>query len=59
MSTYCARPLADRVVLVHDMADRIVFSELDIEQADLLLQQLQHALEEATATLRQGAFAQA
>ncbi len=57
MSTYSARQLGDRVVIIHDMRDQTVFSELDIEQADLLVEQLQTALMLATATLRETAFA--
>ena len=36
--------MANRVVLVHDMEEQTVISELDLEQADLLLEQLQHAV---------------
>ena len=52
MSTYRAFTMADRVVLIHDMADQTVFSELDIEQADVLLQQLEIAVRRSTEALR-------
>ncbi len=53
MSTYSACTMADRVVLIHDMADQTVFSELDVEQADLLLQQLELAVRGLVNALRQ------
>ena len=59
MSTYCARPLGDRVVVIHDSADHTIFSELDIEQAGILLEQLRLALKIAANALRQTAFAPA
>ncbi len=52
MSTYQIRAIADRVILIHDMADQTIFSELDVEQADVLLQQLQTALGHSLASLR-------
>lgn len=52
MSTYRVCAMADRVVLIHDLADRTVHSELDAEQADMLLQQLQQALEQSLTVLR-------
>jgi len=52
MSTYRACTLADRVVLIHDMSDRTVISELDAEQADVLLHQMQLAVGQAIAALR-------
>jgi len=36
--------MAGRVVITHDMPDATVISELDVEQADVLLQQLQIAV---------------
>lgn len=53
MSTYRACSLGDRVVLVHDMPDQTVWSELDAEQADVLLQQLEIAVRTAVSVLRQ------
>lgn len=44
MSTYRACAIAGRVVVIHDMADRAVISELEADQADLLLRQLELAL---------------
>jgi hypothetical protein len=44
MSTYRACAIPGRVVLIHDMPDQIVISELDLEQADVLLRQLQAAI---------------
>ncbi len=55
MSTYRACTMADRVVLIHDMPDRLVHSELDVEQASLLLHQLQIALRQSLGALRQAA----
>lgn len=52
MSTYRACALADRVMLIHDMPDRIVVSELCADQADLLLQQLEIAVRRSIAALR-------
>ena len=43
MSTFRAQAIAGKVVIVHDMPDQTVISELDVEQADVLLQQLEHA----------------
>ena len=50
MSTYRACAIAGRVVMIHDMDDRTAISELEVDQADLLLQQLEIALR---AVLRQ------
>ena len=47
MSSFRACAMADRVVLIHDMPDRVVISELDVEQAGLLLRQMQIAMREA------------
>ncbi len=44
MSSFRACSMANRVVLIHDMDDRTIISELDLVQADLLLEQLQHAV---------------
>lgn len=53
MSTYRACTVGDRVMLIHDMRDQTVYSELDVEQADILLQQLELAVQKATSMLRQ------
>lgn len=50
MSTYRACAIAGRVVMIHDMDDRTAISELEADQAGLLLQQLEIALR---AVLRQ------
>ncbi len=55
MSTYRVATMANRVVLIHDMPDRVVVSELDLEQADLLLEQLQMAVSAQLMALRDGA----
>ena len=55
MSTYRACTLADRVVLIHDMAEQTVISELDLVQADLLLEQLQMAVSSQIAARRERA----
>ncbi len=34
----------DRVVLIHDLPEQTIISELDVEQADVLLEQLQDAV---------------
>ncbi len=52
MSTYRACTIADRVVLIHDMVDQTVISEMDAEQADVLLHQMQVAVGQAIAALR-------
>lgn len=52
MSTYRACTVADRVVLIHDMLDQTIISELDAEQADVLLHQMQIAVGRAIAALR-------
>ena len=52
MSTLQARTMSDRVVLIHDTQDRTIISELDIDQAALLLEQLQDAVRQTLATLR-------
>ena len=43
MSTFRAQAIAGRVVVIHDMPDQTVISELDAEQADVLLQQIEAA----------------
>ena len=55
MSTLQARTMSDRVVLIHDTKDRTIISELDIDQASLLLEQLQEAVRETLQALRQRA----
>ncbi len=55
MSTLQARTMSDRVVLIHDTADRTIISELDIDQASLLLEQLQDAVGATLNALRQRA----
>ena len=55
MSTYRACTVADRVVLIHDMAEQTVISELDLVQADLLLEQLQMAVSSQIAARRERA----
>ena len=55
MSTYRACTFADRVVLIHDMAEQTVISELDLVQADLLLEQLQIAVSSQIAARREQA----
>ncbi len=52
MSTYRACTVVDRVVLIHDMLDQTIISELDAEQADVLLHQMQIAVGQAIAALR-------
>ncbi|MFT8245821.1 hypothetical protein [Roseomonas sp. BN140053] len=44
MSSFRAFAIAGRVVLIHDTPDHTTIAELDIEQADLLLQQMQGAV---------------
>ena len=44
MSTLQARTMFDRVVLIHDLPEQTIISELDVEQADVLLEQLQDAV---------------
>ena len=51
MSTLQARTMSDRVVLIHDTLDRTIISELDIDQASLLLEQLQEAVRQTLAAL--------
>lgn len=46
-STLRAVAIPGRVVVVHDMPDRTVVSELDAAEADVLLRQLEAALREA------------
>ncbi len=52
MSTLQARTMSDRVVLIHDTQDRTIISELDIDQASLLLEQLQDAVRQTLTALR-------
>ncbi len=56
MSTYCAQPLGDRIMIIHDMASETIFSELDVEQAELLMRQLQAALLTAISAARTFTF---
>jgi hypothetical protein len=44
MSSYRACAITGRVIIIHDMADRTVISELDLDQACIFLRQLQTAL---------------
>ncbi len=55
MSTLQARTMSDRVVLIHDTQDRTIISELDIDQASLLLEQLQEAVGQTLAALKRRA----
>jgi hypothetical protein len=50
-SSYRAQPMAGRVAITHDMPHARVISELDLEQADVLLQQLQQAIRLAARNL--------
>lgn len=52
MSSIRIHAIAGRVVLVHDMPDRVAYAELDVEQADVLLQQLEWAKRKALRSLR-------
>jgi hypothetical protein len=45
----------DRVVLIHDTPDQTIISELDIEQAGMLLEQLQDCVSCVLDGLRQRA----
>lgn len=51
-STFQVRSMAGPTVVVHDMYDRTVISEVDLEQADLLLEQLQTAVANQTMASR-------
>ena len=42
----------DRVVLIHDLPEQTIISELDVEQADVLLEQLQAAVRTIMATMQ-------
>ncbi len=53
MSTYRACSIAGRVVLIHDMVEQTVISELDLDQADLLLEQLQRAVDIQLIAMRE------
>jgi hypothetical protein len=44
MSTIQTCTIHDRIVLIHDTAEQTIFSELDVEQASVLLEQLQEAV---------------
>ncbi len=50
MSTFRIQAVPGRVMVIHDMPDAAIVSELDVEQADVLLQQLEIAVR---AVLRQ------
>jgi hypothetical protein len=50
-SSYRVQPIAGRVVITHDMPDTTIISELDVDQADVLLQQLQNAVRTALREL--------
>lgn len=47
MSTYRAYAMSDRVVLERVTSTETVFSELTLDQADLLLAQFEHAVKGA------------
>ena len=47
MNTFRALAMTDRVVLVHDTDDVVTTSELAVEQATLLLRQLEIAVHRA------------
>lgn len=51
MSSYSAREMAGRVVVVHDMDDSTAVSELDVDQAAILIEQMQAAMSQALKTL--------
>lgn len=57
MSTFQIQAIAGRVVVVHDMPNLAVVSELDVEQADVLLQQLERAVRAVLGQSAQGSFA--
>ncbi len=42
----------DRVVLIHDLPEQTIISELDVEQADVLLAQLQAAVRSIMAAVQ-------
>lgn len=50
-STLRACAIPGRVVMIHDMPDRTVVSELDAAEADLLLAQMERALREVVRGL--------
>jgi hypothetical protein len=52
-SFFKVQHLTGRVVITHDMPHATVISELSIEQADVLLQQLQIAVRHVLQGLRQ------
>lgn len=52
MSTLQARTMFDRVVLIHDLPEQTIISELDVEQADVLLAQLQAAVRSIMAAVQ-------
>ncbi len=56
MSSFRVHAIAGRVVIVHDMCGQTTFSELDVEQADVLLQQLERAKKAALLSLGEQSF---
>lgn len=47
----------DRVALIHDTPDQTIISEMDIEQASVLLEQLQEAVGTVLAGYRERGIA--
>ncbi len=58
MSAIQTRAMVDRIVIIHDTADQTIISELDIEQAGLLLEQLQDSIASVLDALRHRAAAE-
>jgi len=52
MSTIQTCTMHDRIVLIHDTSDQTIISELDVEQASVLLEQLQEAVGKVLCVLR-------
>ncbi|WP_426956988.1 hypothetical protein [Muricoccus radiodurans] len=57
MSSIRAHAIEGRVVVVHDMTDRVVISEFEADQAANLLEQLQRALGQVLRGLSERAAA--
>jgi hypothetical protein len=55
MSTIQTCTMHDRVVLIYDTPEQTIISELDIEQASVLLEQLQDAVQSVLAGFRERA----
>ena len=51
MSTISVQAIAGRVVLVHDTPTQIIHSELDVEQANTLLEALERAKQDVLRML--------